>query len=81
MLTGIVQAHIRIGHAFTVVCGFGCCYFSPCSCQTRVAFNHKLGRALVGLGHVLGDLAHAPLGGDIKLARILGQTAVEQGEH
>ena len=28
--------------------------------QAGVAFEHELGRALVGLGHVLGDFADAP---------------------
>ena len=48
--------------------------------QVGVAFDHKVGRRLIGFRHVLGDLAHAPLGGDVVLTRVFVQVAVEQGK-
>ena len=80
MLTCIMQGHIGVCHAFTVVCGLGCCHLCPCGHQFGIAFNHKVCRTGIGLGHVLGDLAHAPLAGNIKLARVFGQGFVEQGK-
>ena len=40
--------------------------------------DHEVGGGLVGLRHVLCHLAHAPLGRDVVLTRILMQVAVEQ---
>ena len=75
-----MQGHVCVGHAFTVVCGLCCSHLSPCSYQLGVAFNHKIGGAGIGLRHVLGHLAHAPLARNVKLARVFGQGFVEQGK-
>jgi len=48
--------------------------------QARVAGQHEGGGRLVGLGHVLRDLRHAPLARDGEITAVLVQAAVEQGE-
>ena len=80
MFTSIMQGHIGVGHAFTVVCGLCSRYLCPCGHQLGVAFNHKVCCTGIGLRHVLGDLAHPPLRGNVKLARVLSQSFVEQGK-
>ena len=73
-----MQGHIGVGHALTVVCGFGCSHLGTCCHQLGVAFNHKVCCTGIGLRHVLGHLAHAPLRWNIKLTRVFGQCFVEQ---
>lgn len=46
--------------------------------QAGVALQHELGGRFLGFGHVLGHLAHAPLGGDVEIATVFRQRAVEQ---
>ncbi len=46
--------------------------------QRGVAVDHIVGGALLGLGHVLRHLAHAPLAGDEVFAAVFRQRAVEQ---
>ena len=80
MLARVVQRHIGVGHAVTVVGGLRGFDLVTRGIEHRVAFNHEVGGALVGLRHVLGHLAHAPVGGDVVLARVLVQIAIEQSE-
>ena len=80
VFTCIMQGHVGVGHALTVVCGFGCSHLGTCCHQLGVAFNHKVCCTGIGLRHVLGHLAHAPLRGNVKLTGVFGQRFVEQGE-
>ena len=64
--------------AFTVVGGLSCGHFGARGIQHRVAFNHKLSRALIGLRHVLRHLAHAPLRWNEILTRVFMQRAIQQ---
>ena len=68
MLARVVQRHVGVAQTLAVVGGFCGFDFGTCVIQHGVAFNHELGGALFGLGHVLGHLAHAPLRGDVELA-------------
>jgi hypothetical protein len=46
--------------------------------QAGVAIQDKIGGRLRGFWHVLGHLAHAPMGGQAEFATILMQIAGEQ---
>ncbi|MNS57998.1 hypothetical protein D3C72_909030 [compost metagenome] len=48
--------------------------------QAGVAADHEVGGRLLGLGHVLRDLGHAPLLGNVEVAAVFVQRAVEQRE-
>jgi len=48
--------------------------------QHHVAFNDVAGGALLGLGHILRNLRHAPLRGNRILAAVFMQRAVEHGK-
>ncbi|KAF1029275.1 MAG: hypothetical protein GAK34_03913 [Delftia tsuruhatensis] len=77
---GIGQVHVGVGNGHAVLAGLGGRELGVELAQARVAVQHELGGRLRGLGHVLRDLAQAPLRRDGELSTVLGQAAVEQGE-
>jgi len=77
---GIVEGGVGMGHAHAVVAGFGGGHLLLGGQQHGVALDDEVGGALLGLRHVLGHLGHAPLGGNVEVAAVLVQVAVEQGE-
>ncbi len=70
---GVLQRHVGMGHTVVVFGGLGRCDFLLRGQQGGVAVDHKVGGRLVGLWHVLRDLAHAPLGRDVVFARVFVQ--------
>ncbi len=77
---GVVQGHVGVGHALAVVAGLGLRHLTLGREQGGVAFDDEARGVLVGLGHVLRDLGHAPLRGHAELALVFVQAAVEQTE-
>jgi hypothetical protein len=80
MRTGILQRHVRMGHAVVVVGGLGGVDFLLRGEQGGIAVDDKVGGALRGFGHVLSHLSHTPLGRDAVLADIFVQTAIKKGK-
>ncbi len=76
--TRILQCHVGMGHAVVVVSGLRSGDFQLGCQQGCVTINHKVSGALVGFGHVLGDLPHAPLCGDVVLASVFVQVAIKK---
>jgi len=88
VLTGIGQVGVRMGQRHAEVgivrVGFVChldqgqriAQFD----QPGIAAHHEVGSALVGFGHVLCNLRHAPLLGQRKIAAVFVQRAIEQRE-
>ncbi|CAK9134621.1 unnamed protein product, partial [Ilex paraguariensis] len=72
--------HVGVGDGHAVLAGLGGRELGVELAQAGVAVQHELGGRLRGLGHVLRDLAQAPLRRDGELSTVLGQAAVEQGE-
>ena len=66
----IKQRHVGVGHPFAVVGQLRRGDFLLCGQQVGVTFDHELGRALFGFGHVLGHLGQAPLRRHIKVATV-----------
>ena len=77
---GVVQRHVGVGHALTVVALFRSGHFLLGSEQGHVTFDHELGCGHVGLGHVLRHLGHAPLRRHVKVALVFVQRLVQQAE-
>ncbi len=77
---GVVQFHVGVRHAHAVVGRFGCGHFGLRGEQRGVALDDEVGRALLGLRHVLRHLRHAPLRRDRVVAGVFVQRAVEQAE-
>ena len=67
---------VRIGFVGGLDGGQGVAHFD----QPRIAADHEIGGGLIGLGHVLRDLRHAPLLGHIEVAAVFVQRAVEERE-
>ena len=80
MCAGIVQRHVGFGHAHAVVARLGRGHFGIGGEQRAVAFDHEVGRRLIGFRHVLRHLRHAPGGRHRKIAAIFVQGAVDQAE-
>ena len=78
--TGVVQLHVGVRHAHAIVAGLGGGYFGLRGQQHGVTFDYEVGRALLGLRHVLRDLAHLPCSGNRELAAVFVQRAVEKAE-
>ncbi|MNL59793.1 hypothetical protein D3C87_1835470 [compost metagenome] len=80
MRAGIGEVAICLGDGHAVVAGFGVDQLLLHFDQAGVAFDHELRCRLVGFGHVLGDLGHAPLARLGEFAAVFGQAAGEQRE-
>ncbi len=78
--TGVVQGHVGVRHAHAVVAGLGGGYLGLCGQQRCVTLDYEVGRALLGLRHLLRDLAHFPCSGNRELAAVFVQRAVEKAE-
>jgi hypothetical protein len=78
--TGVVQVHVGVRHAHTIVTGLSGGYFGLRGQQHGVTLHYEVGRALLGLRHLLRDLAHLPRSGNRELAAIFVQRAVEKAE-
>ena len=64
----LADLHVRVGHRVAVVGGLGGGELALRLHQRDVAFEHEVGGRVVGLGHVLRDLAQAPARGDLEVA-------------
>ena len=80
MGAGIVQRGIGVRHAVVVVGRLRVGDFLLGGEQGGIALDHKIGGRLLGFGHVLRHLTHAPLGRNEVFAAIFMQGAVEKGE-
>jgi hypothetical protein len=80
VLTRVIQCGIGMCHAHVIFTGFGLGNFAPGGQQGGIAFDHKLGRGLRCLRHVLRHLGHTPLAGNRKIATVFVQAAVEDGK-
>ncbi len=78
--TGIIECHVRLGHAHAVSADLCGGHFGLCSEERGIALDHEVGRALLGLRHILRHLRHAPLAGNREFAAIFMQCAIEQTE-
>ena len=77
MCSYIIQVRIGIGHALTVTTGLGGCHFRFSLHQAAIALDDKACGTVFGFRHILGNLRHAPLGGDDKVSPVFMQGAVE----
>ena len=67
-------------HALAIIARFGSLHFSLGRHQRAIALDDEIGRALIGLRHLLRDLRHAPLRRQEKIAGVFMQRTVEQSE-
>ena len=75
-----VKRQVRVGDGLAVVSGLRGGEFGLRGHQRRVALQHEGGGAVLGLRHVLGNLAHAPARRDLDVARIGVQAPGQQRE-
>ncbi len=80
MCTGVVQGHVGVRHAHAIVAGLSGGYFGLRGQQYGVTLDYEVGRTLLGLRHLLRDLAHLPCSGNRELAAVFVQRAVEKAE-
>ena len=80
MCAGVVQGHVGVRHAHAVVASLGGGYFGLRGQQHRVTLDDEVRRALLGLRHLLRDLAHLPRGRNRDLAAVFVQRAVEKAK-
>ncbi len=76
----LADLHVRVGHRVAVLGGLGGGQLALCLHQREVAFEHEVGGRIVGLGHVLRDLAQAPARGNLEVARVGLQPSGQQRE-
>ena len=80
MVACIGQVGVDVRHFHAVTAGLGSHQALAQFSQACIAFQYKLCRRLVGLGHVLRHLPHPPVARHVKVAAIFVQGAVEQGK-
>jgi hypothetical protein len=80
MCTGVVQGHVGVRHAHAIVAGLGGGYFGLRGQHYGITLDYEVGRTLLGLRHLLRDLAHLPCTGNRELAAVFVQRAIEKAE-
>lgn len=75
-----MQCHVGVRHAHTIIAVLGGSNFGLGRFKRDVALNHEVCCTLFGFGHVLGNLRHAPLRRNRKLAAVFMQRAIEHGK-